>query len=100
MEARVGGEYEFKYYWAEKNWNATAKGKILELIPNKRLSYTFSSEDVAPGVKNSVVTWILEELPNGRTRVTVVHSGVTWPGYEYFLNQLAKHCREMVSKKE
>ncbi len=37
MDARVGGEYEFKYYWPERNIDSTARGKVLELIPNKKL---------------------------------------------------------------
>ncbi len=27
-------------------------------------------------VTNSVVTWILDALPDGKTRVTVVHTGI------------------------
>jgi uncharacterized protein YndB with AHSA1/START domain len=99
MDTRVGGEYEFKFYWAEKNVKGEAKGKILELIPDKKISYTFASTNLAPGVKNSVVTWTLEELPDGKTRVTVVHSGVTWPGYEYFLKQLASRCSQLLVSK-
>lgn len=98
MDARVGGEYEFKINWTAAKITAVAKGKILELIPNKKLSYTFDAS--YPGsdrrVEGTVVTWTLEELPDGRTRVTIVHTGVDWEGYSYWLAQLANHCRQQV----
>ena len=96
MDLRVGGEYEFKFHRAATNITAIAKGKILELIPNKKLSYTFDA--TYPGsdrrVEGTVVTWTLEELPDGKTRVTIVHTGVEWEGYSYWLGQLANHCRQ------
>ena len=100
MDARVGGEYEVKIYWAAMNLTAIAKGKIIELISNKKLSYTFDA--TYPGtdrkVKDTVVTWTLEELPDGKTRVTLVHVGVDWAGYGYWLGRLASHCRERAAK--
>lgn len=41
IDPRHNGEYEFKYHWAEKGLHSVARGKILELIPDKRLSYTY-----------------------------------------------------------
>jgi len=40
MDARVGGEYEFKYHWGDRKLDTVLHGKILELQPNRRLSYT------------------------------------------------------------
>jgi uncharacterized protein YndB with AHSA1/START domain len=101
MNVRVGGEYEFKFYWPAAKVTAVAKGKILELIPNKKLSYTFNAtySDTNRSVKDTVVTWTLEELPEGKTRVTIVHVGVDWPGYSYWLEKLANHCREIMVTK-
>ena len=100
MDVRVGGKYEFTFHWAAMNLTATAKGKIVELIPNKKLSYTFDA--TYPGtnrsVKDTMVTWTIEELPNGKTRVTLVHVGVDWAGYSYWLERLAVHCRNKVAK--
>ena len=98
MDARVGGEYEFRYYWAAKDLHSTAKGKILELVPDRRLSYTFNSDR---GGSASVLTWTLDELQGGRTRVTLVHSGLgdapsdQYSGWGYFLGRLAVHCAKM-----
>jgi uncharacterized protein YndB with AHSA1/START domain len=100
MDLRVGGEYEFKFYWAEANITGVAKGKILELIPNKKISYTFDA--TYPGfdrrVEGTVVTWTLDELPEGKTKVTLVHTGVDWAGHTYWLQRLESHCREMAAK--
>src|SRR5437870_10128710 len=113
MDPRLGGEYEFKYHWAEKGLHSVAIGKIIELIPNKRLSYTYvltrSGSGTSGGnslmdheVAASVVTWILDALPDGKTHVTVVHSDITKEAYGafdgawgYYMGQLARHCGAM-----
>jgi uncharacterized protein YndB with AHSA1/START domain len=94
MDPRLGGECEFKYHWAKEDLRSVATGKILELIPNKRLSYTYvltrsgsgtsGANSLFPDVTNSVVTWILDALPDGKTRVTMVHSGITKEAYGAF----------------
>jgi len=117
MDPRLGGEYEFKYRWAEKGLHSVATGKILELIPNKRLSYTYvltrsgsgtsEADSLFPDVTNSVVTWTLDALPDGKTRVTMVHSGLTKEAYErfdgawgYWTGQLARHGRARAGRSE
>jgi len=108
MDARVGGQYEFKYYRASRNLEAVAKGEILELVPGKRLSYTFDSMrgGSAPSLAKSVVTWTLEELPSGKTMVTLVHSGITEElagdtdmGWGHYTAQLAAHCAKVMAVK-
>ncbi len=118
MDPRPGGKYEFKYRWAEKGQHSVATGKILELIPGKRLSYTYvltprsgsgksGSAFLNASVTNSVVTWILDALPDGKTRVTMVHSGITKEAHGavdgawgYYTGQLARHCRMMAERSE
>jgi hypothetical protein len=34
-------------------------------------------------MEGAMVTWTLDELPEGKTKVTVVHTGVDWAGYIY-----------------
>jgi uncharacterized protein YndB with AHSA1/START domain len=101
IDAREGGKFEFKYRWASRGLNATVKGKILEFVPNRRLSYTFDSETAPQHEKRttgSVVAWILDALPDGRTSVTLVHSGVAKEfsvdadtGWSYFMGRLANY---------
>ncbi|MCL4519337.1 MAG: SRPBCC domain-containing protein [Thaumarchaeota archaeon] len=102
MDARVGGEFEFKYQWAAKGLNTILRGKILELLPNKRLSYTWDAETAEheKRVTGAVVTWNLESLPGGKTRVTLVQTGVARQfsedadkGWVFFTGRLAEHCK-------
>jgi uncharacterized protein YndB with AHSA1/START domain len=104
MDPRIGGEYEFKYYWPARKLEATARGKILDLVPGKRLSYGFDSTrgGSTPSLTSSVVTWTLDEMPAGTTRVTVIHGGLTQEmvgdgdlGWGHYMARLAEHCSKM-----
>ena len=100
MDARLGGEYEFKFYWAAKNAESVARGKIVELVPDKKLAYTFFSTN-DPSSRASLLTWTLDELHDGSTRVTLVHSGIQgergerYSGWGYFLGQLSSYCAKI-----
>jgi len=117
MDARIGGECEFKYRRAATGQHSVATGRILELIPDKRLSYTYvvtgsgsgtsEADSLFPDVTNSVVTWTLDTLPDGKTRVTVVHSGIAEEAHErfdgawgYWTGQLARHGRAKAGRSE
>jgi len=102
FDARIGGEYEFKYQWADRGLDTVLRGKVLELETNKRLSYTWNAEssDHSPRITSAVVTWLLDSLPDGKTRVTVIHSGVDAQfakdaemGWNYFLGRLQNYCK-------
>ena len=62
VEPVVGGRYDF-------GWGGVGPVKILELIPNEKLAYSWPEGDTP-----TVVTWTLEDS-GGRTRLTLVHSG-------------------------
>ncbi len=62
IEPRVDGRYDF-------GWKGTGPVKILELIPNEKLSYSWTEAET-----ETVVTWSLEGS-EGKTRLTLVHSG-------------------------
>ena len=62
VEPRVGGVYDF-------GWNEAGRLKILELIPNEKLSLTWPEAG-----RETIVTWTLAES-GGKTRLTLVHSG-------------------------
>jgi uncharacterized protein YndB with AHSA1/START domain len=111
MEARLGGRYEFKYHWAERGLDSSVSGRIIELIPDRKLSYTWevtsapetavgSAGDTRGGRPPSVVSWLLEGLPDGRTRVTLVQTGLDGKfsrdaenGWDHFMGNLASHCK-------
>jgi len=104
IDARVGGELEFKYHWGDRGLDTVLRGKILELEPNRRLSYTWDAETTnhQPRITGAVVTWVLDPLPDGRTSVTLIHSGVgkefsqdTERGWSHYLSQLAKYAKDL-----
>ncbi len=98
IDARVGGEYEFNFYWAAKKVETTARGRVVELVPNRKVSYTFASSEDPPGTPPSLVTWTIEECSDGKSRVTLVHSGIDAAsclkrsqGWGYYLDRLAAY---------
>ena len=97
LEQKVGGSLEFKFLKENSEMlqkDYVVKGKILEIIPNKKLVYTWNPVD-EPELAGSVVTWILQEDSN-QTKVTVIHSGLDncksyhllVEGWSYFISRL------------
>lgn len=66
IEPEVGGRYDF-------GWDEHQAMKILELEANRRFAYTWNYEGDEHAM-DTVVTWSLEGS-EGRTRLTLVHSG-------------------------
>lgn len=101
MDARVGGEYEFNFHSKAKGSETTARGRIVELVPNRKLVYTFASSRDAPGAPPSLLTWTLEEVSPEKTLVTLIHSGFSGDSYRdllawgYYIDRLAAHCSRM-----
>lgn len=83
VEPRIGGKYDFG--WGQ------GPIKILDLAPDARLAYSWQYS----GEPDTVVTWTLE-ASDGRTRLTLVHSGFGVDrvsddynlGWGAFLNQI------------
>ena len=97
LEQSVGGTVLFRFLkenseMLEKDF--VIEGKILEIIPNEKLSYTWKPVD-DPDYPDTVVTWTIE-LINNKTKVTVLHSGVENTkdfahldeGWTYFIKRL------------
>ena len=102
FNARIGSEFTLKMHWASRGLDFDIKGDILELIPNKKLSYTWKSVRLTDTQETPIITWLLEPLTDGKTRVTVIQTSVTkefWQdtetGWSHFLSQLANHCKQI-----
>ena len=52
-------------------------GTIINIIPNKELSYTWNFTTKPEYNKNTIVTWKLEQLDNDNTKIILIHSGFT-----------------------
>jgi uncharacterized protein YndB with AHSA1/START domain len=105
MELRQGGRLRFRFHWEARNVDTEVTGRIVELVPGKKVVYTWVAAmrsdrdptrmDDAPA---ALVTWTLDELPGGRTRVTLLQTGFderfrrdNESGWEHFLSQLKDH---------
>lgn len=104
FEPRQGGKIRFTFHPSEKEHpdEVNVDGKVVEIIPDKKLVYTWE-----PHPKNdfppTTVTWTLEEIEPQKTKVTLVHVGFaskdketefhkTDAGWSHFLPRLAKHA--------
>ena len=75
------------------------EGTITEIIPNKKISYTWQEPNI-PGFPNTVVTWELEKMEDYKTRLKLFHTGFKPDetakkhneGWSHFLGQLIKYC--------
>jgi uncharacterized protein YndB with AHSA1/START domain len=98
LEQSVGGAVLFRFLkenskMLEKDF--VIEGKILEIIPNQKLSYTWKPVD-DHNYPDTIVTWIIDSIHN-KTKVTVMDSGLENAkdysqlneGWAYFTNKLA-----------
>ena len=80
------------------------EGKITDLIPNKKITYTWNNVDV-PNFPKTSVTWLLDKLDDDRTEITLIHSGFGDSddklsqkhdnGWSHFLGKLSKHVSSL-----
>lgn len=100
LEPKVGGFLQFKFYEDGKE-NHRVEGKILEIIPNKKISYSWVNKSDSNFPK-TVVTWTLDIIDGNKTKVTLVHTGFDpksrWydlhsKGWSYFIeDSLVEYC--------
>jgi uncharacterized protein YndB with AHSA1/START domain len=103
LEAKVGGKVKFSFYKEEGqhgDCSGATEGTIIEFIPNKKVSYTWEKHNT-PDFPRTVVTWKLEKIDDGRTRVNLLHTGFESgklfkhdEGWSYFLDRLRKYCEK------
>lgn len=99
VEPRVGGKYGFGYsYEVDGETVEPPPMKILAFEENRRLAFTWPDWRGDPQVPDQRVSWLLEDLGSGRTRLTLVHDGFTrevdvsdYPfGWRNFLDKIGK----------
>jgi len=104
LEAKVGGKMKFSFNKGKEDEHedcSGAEGIIIDFIPNTKISYTWEKHDT-PDFPRTVVTWELEEIENGRTRVNLLHTGFESgklfkqhdEGWSYFIYRLGKYCEK------
>ena len=75
MEPKLGGEHEFNFYRESSHSGAAAKGKIVGLVPDRKLAYTIVSRLGQSGVSQTTLMRILEEESSRKTLVSLIHWG-------------------------
>ncbi len=83
LEPKEGGEVAFTFL-KEKSHNKEQEldkdyhvvGKIIKIIPNKELSYTWRYKDI-PDFPETIVSWKLEQLDKNKTKLILTHVGFT-----------------------
>jgi uncharacterized protein YndB with AHSA1/START domain len=110
LEPKVGGKFRFTFYEnsdmrrKKQGGDFFPEGKVLEFIPNKKLSYSWQHKNIS-NFPETIVTWELEPIRKNKTKVTLTHSGFTGKegdksieehtqGWSYFLNELVVYCKE------
>ncbi len=79
VEPRVGGKIIFRFSKevTKEKKDHDVIGTIISIIPNKELSYTWNFTTKPDYSKETIVTWKLDQIDKGKTRLTLVHSGFT-----------------------
>ncbi|MDH3277514.1 MAG: SRPBCC domain-containing protein [Nitrosopumilus sp.] len=110
LEPKVGGKFKITFLKDSKkpkmkmNMDFINEGKILEIIPNKKLVHTWKWNQFSD-FPETIVTWELESVFDGKTRLTLTHTGFTGKeegpasleehtkGWTFFLNELISYCK-------
>jgi uncharacterized protein YndB with AHSA1/START domain len=107
LEPQVGGAWMLKNCRSNNNNNTgeihTMRGKILEIVQDKKLSYTWNVDEY-PDIPETIVTWMIEPLDGGgsRSELMLVHSDLANNNdfddadriWSYFIGRLAEHCKD------
>ncbi|MFN7937673.1 MAG: SRPBCC family protein [Bryobacteraceae bacterium] len=93
VDPQPGGEYTY-------GWKGGGPMKILDIVPNRKLSFNWHYEHENEQMPETVVSWTLEGS-EGRTRLTLIHSGFAKkrPGDDYRSGWM-KYMNEMKSMLE
>jgi uncharacterized protein YndB with AHSA1/START domain len=76
------------------------QGTVIELIPNKEVSYLWEKSERNTLFKKAI-TWTIESLDNGRTKLTLLQTGIDGPEmserydviWTDILNKLGDYCK-------
>ena len=96
LEAKEGGDVQFTFLKDQSNYKSNKHphkldkdyhvvGKIIKIVTNKELSYTWKHKDI-PDFPETIVSWQLEQLDENKTRLILSHSGFTDKDQEEYDN--------------
>jgi uncharacterized protein YndB with AHSA1/START domain len=100
LEPRAGGAVEFRFLRVDGTVDHRVVGKVLEIIPDRKFSMSWKNTS-DPDFPDTTVTWTLEPAGDGKTKVTLVHTGFEkgsrWldlhdGGWSHFIGKLDEYC--------
>lgn len=104
LDHKVGGKMKFTLFADGSQYrpkDSVLEGEILEFVPNKRLSHTWTPTKFG-NFPRTIVTWDLEAMGKNKTRLTLTHTGFTDAqkdamgmfvgGWNHFVGRLAQYC--------
>ena len=100
LEKKMGGKILFRFLKENSEMlteDFVVEGKIMEFIPNHKLSYTWKPVD-DESYPDTLVSWTLEDIDENKTKLTLEHTGLEGAkdashldqGWSYFLNKLVE----------
>lgn len=100
LEPQVGGAWMLKNCRSDIGNIHTMRGKVLEIIQDKKLTYTWNVDEY-PDLPETIVKWTLEPLDGGRmSKIILVHSSLANyyddadRNWTYFIRRLVEHCEK------
>jgi uncharacterized protein YndB with AHSA1/START domain len=101
LEPQVGGAWMLKNCMSDNGNIHTMRGKILEIIQDKKLSYTWNVDEY-PDIPETIVTWTIESLDGGSSsEIMIVHSDLANTDFDdsdknwsYFIGRLVEHYKD------
>lgn len=100
FEPKVGNRFTFKTTPAGE-WDGTIRCEVLEVVPNRRFSYSWKGGHHANSGYGSpldtVVTWTLEPVKGG-THIRLVHSGFVLPKNESAVQNMSQGWKSIVPR--
>ena len=100
LESQVGGAWMLKNCRSYTGKIHTMRGKVLEIVQDKKLTYTWNLDEY-PDIPETIVTWMIEPLDGGsRSEIMLVHSDLAndfddaSSNWSYFIGRLAEHCEK------
>jgi uncharacterized protein YndB with AHSA1/START domain len=100
LEPQVGGAWMLKNCRSDIGNIHTMRGKVLEIIQDKKLTYTWNVDEY-PDLPETIVKWTLEPLDGGRmSKIILMHSNLANyyddadRNWTYFIGRLVEHCEK------
>ena len=100
VDFRIGGRFSIVMHGAERDYPHT--GEYLEIVPNRKLVFTWVSHWFEPDEQNTRVTVTLEPMGAGETKLTLVHDQLpdsnSYDGHVHGWASIVSHMSDQLAR--